>query len=281
MAKIGELLAAGPTLSFEFFPPPNDESLRNLERTLDALADLEPSFVSVTSGAGGSTRDRTRNLVVDINSNRLFPAMPHLTCVGHTRADVARLLDEYQSAGIENILALAGDPPADGSDPGGEFRFAIELVEFVREHGDFSIGVSAFPEVHPSSSDRRADRRHLAEKLTLADFAITQFFFDAADYVRMRDELAELGEHTPVLPGVIPVLAPARVRRFCEMNGTRVPEAFFARLAALASDQARLDYAVQQAAGLCAELAELGAPGIHFYTLNRAEATVRIVGELR
>lgn len=281
MAKIGELLAAGPTLSFEFFPPATDESLRALEKTLDELADLEPSFVSVTYGAGGSTRDRTRNLVVGINTNRRFPAMPHLTCVGHTRADVARLLDEYRAAGIENILALAGDPPADGTDPGGDFRYAVELVEFVREHGDFSIGVSAFPEVHPRSADRRADRRHLAAKLALADFAITQFFFDAADYARMIDELGELGEHTPVLPGVIPVLAPGRVRRFCEMNGTRVPEAFFARLDELPSDEARLDHAVGQAVDLCNELVELGAPGIHFYTLNRAEATVRIVAALK
>ena len=280
MTKIHDLLASGPTVSFEFFPPATDEALRSLEKNLDALAELRPSFVSVTYGAGGSTRDRTRDLVVGINNERPFPAMPHLTCVGHTRAQVHELLAEYAAHGIENILALAGDLPADGSPDLGDFRYAIELVEFVREHSDFSIGVSAFPEVHPRSVDRDSDRRNLAAKLRLADFAITQFFFDAADYGRMMNELADLGVTTPVLPGVIPVLAPPRVRRFCAINGTNVPEPLFSRIEELPDEDARLEVAVEAAVELCLELIDAGAPGIHFYTLNRAEATRRILDAL-
>jgi len=277
MTKIHDLLASGPTVSFEFFPPATDDALRALEKNLDALAELRPSFVSVTYGAGGSTRDRTRDLVVGINNNHPFPAMPHLTCVGHTRAQVRELLAEYEAAGIVNILALAGDPPTDGSPDVGDFRYAVELVEFVREHADFSIGVSAFPEVHPRSPDRAVDRRNLAAKLRLADFGITQFFFDAADYPRMMNELADLGVTTPILPGVIPVLAPSRVRRFCVINGTTVPEALFDRIDALPDEDARLEVAVEAAVELCLELIDAGAPGIHFYTLNRAEATSRIL----
>jgi methylenetetrahydrofolate reductase (NADPH) len=277
MTKIHDLLASGPTVSFEFFPPATDDALRALEKNLDALAELRPSFVSVTYGAGGSTRDRTRDLVVGINNNHPFPAMPHLTCVGHTRAQVRELLAEYEAAGIDNILALAGDPPTDGSPDLGDFRYAVELVEFVREHADFSIGVSAFPEVHPRSPDRAVDRRNLAAKLRLADFGITQFFFDAADYPRMMNELADLGVTTPILPGVIPVLAPSRVRRFCLINGTTVPEALFDRIEALPDEDARLEVAVEAAVELCLDLIDAGAPGIHFYTLNRAEATSRIL----
>jgi len=280
MTKIHDLLAGGPTVSFEFFPPATDEALRSLEKNLDALAELAPSFVSVTYGAGGSTRDRTRDLVVGINNNHPFPAMPHLTCVGHTRRQVHDLLAEYEASGIDNILALAGDAPTDGSPDVGEFRYAIELVEFVREHADFSIGVSAFPEVHPRSSDRASDRHNLAAKLRLADFGITQFFFDAIDYRRMMAELGDLGVTTPVLPGVIPVLSPARIRRFCAVNGTNVPEALFAQIEALPDEDARLEVAVAAAVELCLELLDSGAPGIHFYTLNRAEATSRILDQL-
>jgi len=280
MARISDLLARGRTFSFEFFPPRDDAMQLTLGHTIAELEPLEPSFVSVTYGAGGSTRDRTRDLVVGINNNHPFPAMPHLTCVGHTRRQVQDLLAEYEAHGIVNILALAGDPPTDGSPDTGDFRYAVELVEFVREHADFSIGVSAFPEVHPRSPDRIADRLNLAAKLRLADFGITQFFFDAADYPRMMNELADLGVTTPVLPGVIPVLTPSRVRRFCAINATTVPEALFDRIEGLPDEDARLEVAVEAAIELCLELLDAGAPGIHFYTLNRAEATSRILAGL-
>jgi methylenetetrahydrofolate reductase (NADPH) len=282
--KIADLLAAGPTLSFEFFPPKSDEAERQLEKAIHELAGLEPSFVSVTYGAGGSTRDRTRDIVVQVNREQAFPAMAHLTCVGHTRDDVRVLLDEYAEAGVCNILALAGDPPADGSDPGGDFSYALELVELVRDHdGGFSVGVAAHPELHPRSSDRAGDRQHLARKLEAADFGITQFFFDVADYLAMVDELAALGCTTPVLPGIMPpgVTGLAPLVRMAGMNGSAVPQALVDRLEAVADDlDARRDIAVEVATELCRRLLGAGAPGLHLYALNRSAAVTRIVTEL-
>ena len=196
-----------------------------------------PSFVSVTYGALGSTRERTRDVVVRINRDQAFPAMAHLTCVGHTRADVDQLLDEYASNGVENILALGGDPPADGSEPGGDFAFARDLVEVVRAHpAGFSIGVAAHPELHPRSTGTADDRRRLAEKLELADFAVTQFFFDVDPYLRMVDELADLGCDKPILPGVMPFISVAGVQRMAAMNGTAIPAPLLERLEAAAGD---------------------------------------------
>jgi methylenetetrahydrofolate reductase (NADPH) len=277
MAKIRDLIDAGPTLSFEFFPPKTDDAQRALEKTLAELAETRPSFVSVTYGAGGSTRERTRDLVVDICRHQEFPAMPHLTCVGHGRADLVSLLDDYRAQGVENVLALAGDPPADGSDPGGDFGYASELVELVRERDGFSVGVAAHPEVHPRSSDRASDRVHLAAKLAMADFGITQFFFHAEDYLRLRDELASLGCDRPVLPGVIPVVNPTSVRRFAVMNGARVPEDLWSRLEAADAPAERLRIAVDQCAGLVTELVEAGVPGIHLYTLNQSAAALAVI----
>jgi methylenetetrahydrofolate reductase (NADPH) len=283
--KISDLLAAGPTLSFEFFPPKTDQAERQLEKAIHELAPLRPSFVSVTYGAGGTTRDRTRDIVAQINATQPFPAMPHLTCSGHTRAQITELLDEYAAAGIRNILALAGDPPGDGSDPGGDFTYATELVEQVRAHpGDFAIGVAAHPELHPRSlGDREADRRHLAAKLALADFAITQFFFDVDDYLRMIDELAVLGSSTPVLPGVMPPGATplSGLTRMAGMNGSVIPAELLARLEAAGDDEpARRDIAAEVATDLSQRLLDAGAPGLHLYALNRSETVLRVVRSL-
>lgn len=166
-------LAAGPTISFEFFPPKTAEGEAQLARCLDELDVVQPDFVSVTYGAGGSTRDLTRDLVIDINRHRAYPAMPHLTCIGHRRAELVELLDTYSANGITDVLALAGDPPADGSPATGDYSYASELVELIRSRGDFGVGVAAFPEGHPRSPSLAEDRRRLAEKLTLADFGIT------------------------------------------------------------------------------------------------------------
>jgi methylenetetrahydrofolate reductase (NADH) len=283
--KISDLLAAGPTLSFEFFPPKTDEAERQLEKAIHELAPLHPSFVSVTYGAGGSTRDRTRDIVIEVNRTQLFPAMPHLTCSGHTRAQITELLDEYEAAGIHNILALAGDPPADGSDAGGDFTYATELVDMVRDHpGDFAIGVAAHPELHPrSSGDREADRRWLAAKLAMADFAITQFFYEADDYLRMIDELAVLGSSTPVLPGVMPPGAAslAGLKRMANMNGSVIPAGLLERLEASADDTDALRaIGVEVATDLSGRLLDAGAPGLHLYALNRSESVLRIVDGL-
>jgi methylenetetrahydrofolate reductase (NADPH) len=281
--KIADLLAAGRTLSFEFFPPKTDEMERQLEKTIHELAPLPPSFVSVTYGAGGSTRDRTRDIVIDVNHTQPFPAMAHLTCSGHTRAQITELLDEYAAAGVDNILALAGDPPADGSDPGGEFTYATELVEMVRDHpGDFSVGVAAHPELHPrSNGDRASDRRFLAAKLAAADFGVTQFFFDADDYLRMVDELAALGCTTPVLPGVMPPLQVPGLVRMATMNGSVLPDALMARLEPAAGDtDAVRDIGIEVATELCRRLLDAGSPGLHLYALNRSYSALRIVENL-
>jgi methylenetetrahydrofolate reductase (NADPH) len=282
MARIGDLLATRPTLSFEFFPPKTEEAERALEKTVSDLAELRPSFVSVTYGALGSTRDRTKDIVIRVNRDEAFPCMAHLTCVGHTRADIAALLDEYAASGVENILALGGDPPADGTDPGGDFAYAIDLVQVVRDHpAGFSIGVAAHPELHPRSTDRAEDRRHLADKLELADFGVTQFFFELDPYLRMVDELAELGCDKPVLPGIMPIISVAGVQRMAAMNGTAIPEPLLERLHKADGDPeevARIgvDVATELGAALLAE----DAPGLHLYALNRSAACRQIHANL-
>ena len=274
--KIHELIAAGPTRSFEFFPPKTDEGRSQLEATLDELEAITPSFVSVTYGAGGTTRDLTRDLVVGINATHPYPAMPHLTCMGHTSAQIQDMLRDYAKSGITNILALAGDPPADGSPVSGDFHYASDLIEVARSVGQFSVGVAAFPEGHPRSASLTEDRRNLAAKLEGADFGITQFFFDADHYSRMVDDLAALGCETPVLPGIMPMLNPATIRRFAEMNQASFPEELADRVERAVGDD-RMAIAVDSAVQLCETLQTRGAPGLHLYCLNRSEGARRIL----
>jgi len=282
MAKISELLAAGQTFSFEFFPPKTDEAARDLEKTIGELQPLDPSFVSVTYGAGGSTRERTRDIVIHIERDLGITSMAHLTCIAHTRGQLADLLGEYRDAGIDNILALAGDPPQDLDDYPRELTYASELIELVHEVGDFSVGVAAHPELHPrSNGDRALDRRYLAAKLAMADFGITQFFFEADPYLRMVDELDAIGNETPVLPGIIPVTNAKQVKRFAELAGAEFPAPLAARFDAVADDPAEVrKIGVELATELCQTLLDRGVPGIHFYTLNRSTATREIYANL-
>ncbi len=281
MTKIRDVLAAGPTLSFEFSPPKTEQMERQLDKALAELAVLQPSFVSFTYGALGSTRDTTRDIVIRANATYPFPAMAHLTCVGHTHADVEALLAEYMAAGVDNILALGGDPPADGSTPDGDFAYATELIEVVRASGDFSIGVGAFPELHPRSPDRHSDRRRLADKLAHADFGITQFFFTADHYFRMVDELLALGCDTPVLPGVMPFHNVAGARKMSAMNNTDIPAPLQQRLDEVDGDpDAVVALGVDVATDLCIELLEAGVPGLHFYALNRSESVIAVYENL-
>jgi methylenetetrahydrofolate reductase (NADPH) len=277
--RIHELIAKGSTRSVEFFPPKTEAGHRNLEAAIAELNELSPSFVSVTYGAGGTTRDLTRDVVVEINEHNAYPVMPHLTCVGHSRAELVEMLDSYAAAGIVNILALAGDPPADGSDPGGDFHYASELVELVREHpGDFSIAVATFPEGHPRSPDLATDRELLASKLEAADFGITNFFFRAEDYFKMCEDLAALGCDRPVLPGIIPMLDPEGVARFAAINGAYFPTDLAAAVDA-ADEADRFEIAMDAARALSAELLDGGAPGMHLYCLNRAAAATALFSE--
>ncbi len=279
MRRIDALLRAGQTRSVEFFPPRTPEGVATLERTIDELAPVDLSFVSVTYGAGGTTRELTRDIVVGIQGERPFPAMPHLTCVGHTKDQLTSLLDDYFAHGIDNVLALGGDPPADGSPAIGDFTYASELIELVRSRGDVSIGVAAFPEGHPRSTSREEDRRHLAAKLQMADFGITQFFFDADHYFRMVDELSKLGCDIPVLPGVMPMSNPTTIRRFSDINAVAFPEDLAARVdAAEGADRHKI--VVDAAVELSARLLEGGVPGLHFYCLNRSEVVLDVLDAL-
>ena len=281
MARIIDLLAAGRTFSFEFFPPKTDAAQLSLGRTIAELETLHPAFVSVTYGAGGSTRERTRDLVVWMRKETNISPMAHLTCVGHTRADIDAILDTYQAAGIENILALGGDPPTDPADVRpSDYEYALDLVEHLRNRGGFSIGVAAHPEGHPRSASRAADRKFLADKLRHADFAITQFFFEAEHYVRMIDELAALGVSKPVVPGIMPVTNRGQVQRMAELSGAVFPAWLADRLDGVDDADEVRRIGVDAATELCAELLAAGAPGLHFYTLNRSTATREIYANL-
>jgi methylenetetrahydrofolate reductase (NADPH) len=283
MTRIADLLAAGRTCSFEFFPPKTDDAARALVTTIAELESLHPSFVSVTYGAGGSTRERTRDVVINIERNIGITAMAHLTCIGHSSGELEGLLDEYRDAGVANILALAGDPPADAPDEfaDGDFVHALELVELIAARGEFSIGVAAHPEGHPRSPDLATDRRHLAAKLEAADFAITQFFFEPEPYLRMVDELSALGCDKPVIPGIMPVTNAAQVVRFALLAGAEFPPRLGARFDAIADrPEAVRALGVELASELCRRLLDEGAPGLHFYTLNRSNATREIAANL-
>ena len=277
MTRIADLLAKGRSYSFEFFPPKTPEAEITLEMTLAELEVLKPSFVSVTYGAGGSTRERTHDLVVSINQNTTMTAMAHLTCAAHTRHDLLEIVGRYAEAGVENILALGGDPPADLDLPAGDLTYAAELVNLVQEVGPFCVGVAAHPELHPKSPDRPADRRQLADKLGLADFAITQFFFRPDDYLTMVEELAGLGMDKPVIPGIMPVTNLSSIQRMAAMSGAAVPPEVVSRVEAVAGDaEAVRRVGVEMATELCRDLLDAGAPGLHFYTLNRSTATREI-----
>ncbi len=280
---IKDLLAAGPTLSVELFPPKTDEGMATLLRTVEDFEPLELSYVSVTYGAAGNqeTRGRTRDLVVDLNRDRRYPAMAHLTCIGHSRAELDALLEDYRAHGVHDLLALAGDPPADGSPAGGDFVHAEELVELIRGHGDdFSIGVAAHPELHPRSTDRAEDRRHLARKIELADFAVTQFFFDVDDYRRLVDELADLGTTKPIVPGVMPLSNPQGVHRMAKMAGATFPQDLADAVESAAGPEDRQRVVVDAAVDLARDLIDAGAPGLHLYCMNRSETVLEIVDQL-
>jgi methylenetetrahydrofolate reductase (NADPH) len=281
MARIADLLATGRCFSFEFFPPRTEEAEAQLQRTLLDLAPLEPSFVSVTYGAGGTTRERTHDIVVDVLRNTTMTPMAHLTCAGHTRTELSGILERYRAARVENILALRGDPPAELGLPPGDLAYAADLVGLVREVAPFSVGVAAHPEGHPASPDLESDRRHLAEKLRRADFGITQFFFRLDDYRRLMDDLSGLGVDRPVVPGIMPVTNVAQVERFAKLSGAEFPPELAARLHAVADDPAEVRrIGVQVATELCQDLLDEGAPGLHFYTLNRSLATREIYAKL-
>ncbi len=281
-AKAGE-----PVISFEFFPPKTDEGERNLlERTIPALLQGSPDYCSVTYGAGGSTRDKTLKIVDAIQRQHRLTAVAHLTCVNATREQIRDLLAQIQSLGVRNVLALRGDPPGGGVfqvTPGG-FEYSNQLVEFIRQQGEFSIGVAGFPEGHIACKEGKlVDWGHLRAKVEAgADFVLTQLFFDNSDFFEFRDHLrGKLGVNVPIVPGIVSILSGTQIKKFTAMCGARIPAALGAKLDELGDDDAAvtefgIDYATKQ----CQELLRQGVPGIHFYTLNRSATTLRILRNL-
>ncbi len=282
MAWISDLIAGGPTYSFEFFPPKNDVEQATLVKTLRDLEPLAPSFVSVTYRGGRESRQRTHDLVAGMLRTTTLLPMAHLVCVAHTRLELAEILVSFRKAGVENLMALGGDPPEDPSQGAGELLHTIELVELARAVGGFSIGVASHPAGHPASVDMRSDRDFLARKLELADFSVTQFFWETEQYTRLVEDLAERGIRKPVLPGIMPVTSLRSIPRMAQM-GAALPRAAAQRLEdadATAGDEAVRRVGIAMATEMCEELLAAGAPGLHFYTLNRSSATREIYSAL-
>ncbi|MEX2372501.1 MAG: methylenetetrahydrofolate reductase [Dehalococcoidia bacterium] len=281
MPKITDLLAAGPTLSFEFSAPRDAEGERRLERALRRLARLQPSFMSVTYGAGGSSRGPTAEVVHHIQHDLGVTAMPHLVCVAHTRDEIGGFVEGYRDDGIQNIIALHGDLPEGSNEAVGDFQRAIDLVGYIRDRGDFAIAVAAHPEGHPRAASMEDDREHQAAKLRVADLGMTQFFFRTEYYERFVEEMTSRGVDRPLIPGVMPPTNIEGIARMAALNNTEFPEALRARLEAAGDDvEARREIGIEEATRLCEELLAAGAPGVHLYTMNFSQTVLAIVRNL-
>jgi methylenetetrahydrofolate reductase (NADPH) len=280
--RIDHILGLGrPTISFEFFPPKTEQGFTSLYQTIEDLKPLRPSYVSVTYGAGGSTRQKTVDLVEKIQAEIGIRSMAHLTCVGHTADEIGRILDDLWAGGIRNVLALRGDPPAGQSTfvrTEGGFEYADQLVACVRARHDFAIGVAGYPEGHPQCLNRTRDLENLKRKVDNgANFVVTQLFFDNADFYRFREQARAIGIRVPIVAGIMPITNVAQIKRFVSMCGAKIPQPLLLKLESLESDPeavyaAGVEYATRQ----CQDLLFHGCDGLHFYTLNKSKATVQI-----
>jgi methylenetetrahydrofolate reductase (NADPH) len=280
--RLDEILRTGqPTISFEFFPPKTEAGFTSLYETIEHLRPLKPSYVSVTYGAGGSTRQKTVDLVERIQSEIGIRSMAHLTCVGHTAEELGGILDDLWKAGIRNVLALRGDPPAGQTQfvaTEGGFANADGLVKFVRARHDFCIGVAGYPEGHPQCLNRIRDLEHLKRKIDNgANFIVTQLFFDNDDFYHFRDQARMMGIKVPIIAGIMPITNVAQIKRFIGMCGAKIPHALLLKLEAVEPNPDKVhatgvNYAIQQ----CRDLLANHVDGLHFYTLNKSKATVEI-----
>jgi methylenetetrahydrofolate reductase (NADPH) len=280
--RIDSLLGLGkPTISFEFFPPKTDAGFNALYETIEDLKPLKPSYVSVTYGAGGSTRAKTVELVEKIQREGGIRSMAHLTCVGHTADEIGGILDDLWNAGIRNVLALRGDPQAGQSQfvaTEGGFAYADQLVKYVKGRHDFSIGVAGYPEGHPQCLNKTRDLENLKKKVDNGGaFVVTQLFFDNEDFYRFRDAARAMGIKVPIVAGLMPILNVAQIKRFVGMCGAKIPQPLLVKLEGLESDpeavyRAGVEYATRQ----CEDLIKKNVDGIHFYTLNKSKATAEI-----
>ncbi|MDX8409068.1 MAG: methylenetetrahydrofolate reductase [NAD(P)H] [Mariprofundales bacterium] len=275
-----------PTISCEFFPPKTDKGEENLWQCLEELAAITPDFVSVTYGAGGSTQERTRRIVSRIRQQSVIPPMAHLTCVGATRDQLASLLDDYRRDGLDNILALRGDPPqgADHFEPSADgFAHASDLVAFIASRGDFAIAVATYPEGHPESAGGMMDDvRYLKLKQDQgAIAAVTQYFFDNASFYRFREATVKAGVTIPIIPGIMPIGNFTQIARFSAMCGTTIPDHVRSRMEPLGDDLNRVQATgIELASEQCADLLANGVPGLHFYCLNKSAMTLAVIDQL-
>ncbi len=282
--KIGELLKRDIfSISFEFFPPKDEKGERQLFETIKKLEKLKPTFVSVTYGAGGSTRDRTRNVVKRIHEETDLTVMAHLTCIAHTKEELIEILQDYKNIGIENILALRGDVPRDKPDwrpPEGACRYAKELVELIRENFKdyFSVGVASYPEGHPESPNLEWEVRYFKEKVEAgADFSITQMFFVNDYYYEFVELCQKAGINIPIIPGIMPITNFKQIKKFAALCGATIPQSLIEKMEKVEDKPEEvkkigIEFAINQ----CLDLIRHGVPGLHFYTLNKSDATLKI-----
>ena len=272
-----------PAISFEFFPPKTDEQREQLDRTVQLLKAHRPEYASVTFGAGGSTLSYTSETVQRLHAKHGLAVAPHLSCVGGSRAELAALLDSYRAAGYRRIVALRGDLPSGMATP-GDFRYAAELVRFIREHsGDhFHIEVAAYPETHPQADNALHDLQHFKAKIDAgANGAITQYFFNPDAYFRFVDDVRKLGVNVPIVPGIMPISNYSQLQRFSDMCGAEIPRWIAKRMQAHGDDAESVRaLGVEVVAQMCRRLLDGGAPGLHFYTLNRAKALQAVLEQL-
>ncbi len=280
--------AKRPVISLEFFPTKTEEGERNLfEKTIPALLKLHPDFCSVTYGAGGSTRDKTLMIVHRIQRDFKLPAMAHLTCVNATQDEIAKVLEQARSLGIKNILALRGDPPPGTGEfkkTEGGFEFSWQLVKFIQELGELSIGTAGFPEGHIACKEgKEIDWDRLKAKIDCgADFVLTQLFFDNNDFFEFRDYLKKLGVAVPIVPGILPIQSASQIKKFTALCGAKIPAKLMARLDELGDDDGAVsEFGIQYATGQCEELLRAGVPGLHFYTLNKSGPATQILTNLK
>lgn len=285
--KINHLFPTGkPLLSFEFFPPKSEEGFANLYTTIEALRPIHPSYVSVTYGAGGSTRQKTVDLTSRIQRELGIRAMAHLTCVGHTASEIGAILDTLWAGGVQNVLALRGDPPNGQKTfvaAEGGFPHATDLVAYVKSRQDFCVGVAGYPEGHPECLNATRDVEHLKAKVDRgANFIVSQLFFDNQDFYRWRDQARAMGIRVPIIAGIMPILNVSQIKRFIALCGAKIPHPLLLEIERVeehpqAVHAAGVAHAIRQ----CQDLLDHGAEGIHFYTLNKSQATVEICRALR